>query len=258
MDLCDCTYAVLPRLFDQTPFQAIFSRLRKPGLKRHYKPHSLIFMQLLMRLSPILSVTIFSVLNMVYKYRTQAAYLDPHWEDDAGPVPRWRPDDQRPWKTGQSRAAFIWPRDKGQTNTPPFSWRRVKDILTGKGPGIWIGDRLSYGPHRPTWTNWLEHDNLGYRNAYDQLAYFGNKKLGSKRYDFNTRRYQTPRQNTWSDVKWERRRHPKIPHYHRDRDGEEWYDTEADINPFRYNVDTDWFDWGRPHDDQYYYGVYRQ
>ena len=198
----------------------------------------------------------YCVHNMAYKFRDQYTYLDPHWRDRTVPVPRWMPDSQRPWKTGQPRGAFIWPRDKGQTNTPPRSWRRLKDIFLGKGPGIWIGDRRSYGPHRPTWTNWLEHDNAGYRNAYDQAAVLGNKKLGTKRYDFKTRTYRAPRHDTWSDAKWERRRHPKEPLYYRNRDGEEIYDLGFNSNPFAYSPYTPWFDWGRPSNNNYYYNHY--
>lgn len=194
-----------------------------------------------------------------YPRYDEQQYRDPHWLDGSGPVPRWRPDQQKPWRPGQPKAAFILPRDKGVTNSPPHSWRRLKDIMTGKGPGIWIGDRRKFGPHRPTWSNWLIHDNLGYRNAHDEIAGFYSGP-GNKRYDFYTRKYQIPTPQTWSDAKWERRRHPKHSHYHRYADGEEWFDLRVGqgrtpgkySNLFRYKMNSPYFDWGRPRKDNFY------
>ena len=190
-------------------------------------------------------------------------YRDPHQYNHRGPIPRWRPDQQKPWRPGQPKGAFIWPRDKGITNSPSHSWRRLKDVLTGKGPGIWIGDRRKFGPHRPTWSNWPMYDNLGYqetRNEVDEVAgFYGGPE--TKRYDFRTRKYQIPTRYTWSDAKWERRRHPKHSHYNRNVYGQEWCELQANsgwpgTNVFRYRDNSPWFDWGRPRRNHYYYNRY--
>lgn len=198
-----------------------------------------------------------------HPHHEEVQYLDPHNQDNNGPVPPWRPDGRKRWKPGQSRAAYIWPRDKGVTSNPSHSWRRLKDVLTGKGPGIWIGDRRSFGPDRATWSNWQAFDNLGYRREPDEIAglYAG---PGNKRYDFYTRKYQVPTNHTWSDVKWERRRHPKYCFYHRDETGEEWCDLPTgdsghpgpEGNMFRYRDNTRYFDWVRPRNNDFYYNRY--
>ena len=187
-------------------------------------------------------------------------YADPYISTRAGhPLPLHRPDSRRPWNSNQPRAAFIWPRDKGVTHAPPGSWRRFKDILTRKGPGIWIGDRTEYGPTRPEWSMWLEHDNLGYWNEHHEYgALNGHDNLDDKRYDFRTRKYQIPDRHTWSDVKWERRNHPHLPHYRRFRDGKELSEMGPyrRNNPFRYDKRSFYMDWARPGNRDYYDEIY--
>ena len=188
-------------------------------------------------------------------------FVDPHiYTKDGQPLPWHLPDSQRPWKSNQPRGAFIWPRDKGVTNSPPGSWRRFKDIITGKGPGIWIGDRTEFGPTKPEWSNWLEYDNLGYWHEHNEAGGLNtsNGDLGDLRYDFRTRKYKVPDRHTWSDAKWERRKHPVYHHYHRKRNGQEWSDLGPwqRNNPFRYDRETHYMDWARPSNDDYYYQVY--
>lgn len=212
---------------------------------------------------------------MSHPVRPQHYYSDPWldelngWDDIDGPIPAWALTQGGPLqKNGKRRPAFIWPRDKGRTNSPPVSWRRWKDVLTGKGADIFIGREGSLQPHRPLWSNWTDADpwgrtldNLGYRDNRTPLIRLGAGNDQTKKYDFRTRKYRTPRMGMWSDVKWERRRHPQNAHYHRDATGVEVFDrTRGDWrmleNPFRYNPDTRHMDWGRPKPDSYYYGQY--
>ena len=180
-------------------------------------------------------------------------YHDPQWEDlAAGPIPRWMPDSRKPWKPGQETKCWIWPRDK-RTKNP--SWQRFKDIMTGKGPPVFVGSRLSYYPNKSTWSNWNRppFDNLGYYEGDFRRTpvVFDN----SKRYDFNKRRYTKDwcRTDVWSDVKWGKKgRHPL---YWRDGWGREFTRHNGLVHPlnsgrrrndFRYNENTPYFDWARP------------
>ena len=185
-----------------------------------------------------------------------AIFQDPRWNDGLGPVPRWTPDMGKPVKPGESRLAWIWPRDKRLQNSPLASKRRWKDVLTGKGPGIFIGDRARYGPTRDTWSNWASlYDNLGYRS--EEANHLGpmNRAAAEGAYDFRTRRYTKDflRPGVWSDVKWGR--DADIPLYFRNGYGHEWTfrtgrvlprDTTMYGNDFRYRRHTDHMDWARP------------
>ena len=193
-------------------------------------------------------------MGSTFPIHPQITFWDQHLFDQHGdPIPTWAAA-QHPNPMKPPKLQFVWPRDKGKTNRPPYSWRRFKDVLTGKGPGIWIAPKGSLSPDRPTWTNWQELDNLGYMRDMDEVGV----PLGSKKYDFRKRKYRVPQQGVWSDVKWQRKRHPVGHHYIRD-----WLGTEhtefgpgPHNNPFRYDPNTPWLDWGRPADDNYYYGHY--
>lgn len=102
------------------------------------------------------------------------------------------------------RLAWIWPSDKKQKGKwPYFRTGRMKDLLTSKGPDIYVGDRLSTAPHRPQWSNWREFDNLGYFNRSEEKpGWIGNMELDMV-YDFRTRKYKKGRRpHHWSDAKW--------------------------------------------------------
>ncbi|MCJ1383401.1 hypothetical protein MMC17_006515 [Xylographa soralifera] len=181
-------------------------------------------------------------------------------------IPAWTTTQHGPLnKDGSRRLAFIWPRDKGRTNKPPCSWRRWKDVFTNKGPGIFVGREGNLEPHRPVWSNWMDVDENGY--TYDNLGYLDERDVidfagGShKKYDFRTRQYARPHGEMWSDVKWEKRRHPRTEHYCRDAYGVEsfpYYDNGGYevVNPFAYDEDTAFMDWGRPKPDSFYFQTY--
>lgn len=187
--------------------------------------------------------------------------FDPHWIDAeyGGPVPVW-PARQHPhtWRHDKKKQ-IVWPRDKKQNGA--HSWSRWKDIVTGKGPDMWVSSRDSDGPHRPVWTGWQSpyskpriFDNLGYKYRKDdemQPLPWAQRPRWEK-YDFRTRKYRMPQAGTWSDVKWNR--DPHFALYARDRNGNEFVNPEFDgglanahwtPNPFRYQKNTPIWDWRR-------------
>lgn len=137
--------------------------------------------------------------------------------EDLDPLPAWRPNQS---KKRPVCPVWVWPRDKGVTNRLPYSWRRFSDILKGRGPGIWVGDHRKGTPHRPTWSNWLEFDNLGYSDKkYKEL--YPVRGVSEAKYDFKSRKYRVPNRHTWSDVRWEAGSHPRTEVYYRNKDGRE-------------------------------------
>ena len=156
-----------------------------------------------------------------------------------GPEPPRRPRKQ----AGQ----FVWPRDKN--NSTIWSWSRLKDVVTGKGPDIWCSRRGSLGPHRPVWSNWRssidnpfpsqDWDNLGYlyKNGQDAPTWFFAGRPNDVRYDFKKRKYCLPDHKSWSDAKYNR--HNELM-YHRTALGREkvedlWW--RPFHNPFAYGMD---------------------
>lgn len=109
-------------------------------------------------------------------------------------------------------AAWIWPSDRKQKKRRPFILNvgRWKDLLTYKGPAIYAGNRYRTAPHRPEWSNWSEHDNLGYPDVDETVPGWDGNVNPNKVYDFRTRKYKTRRPGLWSDAK-------------RGTDGQVWY-----------------------------------
>ena len=168
----------------------------------------------------------------------------PHIWSIHGPIPPRHPRK----RAGQ----LVWPRDKKGTSF--WSWARLQDVLTMKGPDIWCSRRGSLGPHRPIWSKWRTEpweDNLGYLydNQPDGPHWFWAKRPGNKKYDFRTRSYRVPDHRTWADVK--RSEQNNEPLYWCDRWGREivggaW--VHPSDNPYAYNEahlhdDWDWDEW---------------
>ncbi|KAI4151028.1 MAG: hypothetical protein LQ340_003740 [Diploschistes diacapsis] len=187
---------------------------------------------------------------------------DPHNRQIDGYQPAWRPDMGKRWRPGQSKMAYIWPRDKKMKGPPQKSWQRWKDILTGKGPAIFVGDRTQWGPTREVWSNWLDLDNLWYMNPAEDRTEQWNPWKG-KKYDFNRRRYTQNWDHpaVWSDVKWGKdplqrgTNRRDFPMYVRHFDGQEWtarngYVRYGDVGPngndFRYNYASRFWNWAAP------------
>ena len=199
--------------------------------------------------------------------RPELYFLKPRLPpDDDGVMPAWGLAHRGKLnKNGRGNFQFVWPRDKGEQNSPRTSWRRWKDVFTGKGPGIWITREGDLTPHRPLWSNWVDaaldgkgFDNLGYRDNRDE---FREPIPHHIKYDFRTRKYRPFHMNMLSDVKWERGRHPIVPLYTRDAIGvEEVHIDQANPwhNPFAYNENTPYWDWARPSPNDYYYNHYMQ
>ena len=188
-------------------------------------------------------------------------YHDPYHQDPNTGLwkPRWTPDSRRPWRPGQDRRAWVWPRDKKMSGTPVTSWQRWKDLFTGKGPAIIAGcDRTKFEPTRPAWSNWWDLDNLDYElpDRWPDTA-----GLRGRRYDFNTRRYTSnwDQPNVFSDAKWGtnplKPRDDRLPLYVRFPSGQEWtrrngfvtpFNNGPDGNDFRNRGGTYYWDWARP------------
>ncbi|MCJ1327585.1 hypothetical protein MMC10_004256 [Thelotrema lepadinum] len=193
---------------------------------------------------------------MTLRFLNHPIYQDPWIYGPHGPEPRWAPDSGKPWKKGQSKGAFIWPRDKKMNGPPVKSWQRWKDVFSGKGPAIYVGDRTQFGPSRRVWSNWLDEDNLGYQEHYNDAT--PRSRWKGKRYDFNARKYTADwdRPNVFSDVKWGRDpTNPEagdIPLYFRSPSGLEWtryfgdYYPGIQNTPFGYRLGTNQWDWARP------------
>jgi hypothetical protein len=175
-----------------------------------------------------------------------------------GPVPPIPRPNRKAWDK-----QIIWPRDKKQGGA--HTWRRWKDILTNKGPDMWLSQRNSPGLHRPVWTGWNQEgrDNLGYhyRNDNQVRPPRWARRPEWQRYDFHQRKYRMPDRLTWTDVKWSRK--GRTPLYTRGPEpGQGWVNPEYDggafnrslrRNPFAWHDDTPFWDW---HHDQLTYPLF--
>lgn len=213
------------------------------------------------------STTTFTMAHCVHP---EQYFLDPHLSDRHGPVPAWGLTQHgKLGKDGRRNLAWVWPRDKGRLNKPLTSWRRWKDVFTNKGPDIWVGREGKLEPNRPLWSNWMDEDAYGF--GFDNLLYRDNRdhplyrtRLDpNRKYDFKKRKYGPPKAGVWSDVKWDRERHPKTALYCRDHIGRPYKMDDVHnpqrYNPFEYDPDqqlSPYWNWGHPDNSGYYYGVY--
>lgn len=171
------------------------------------------------------------------------SYIDPNW---GGWWPPPLPPAQPP---GKRKLQVVWPRDKKQKGAHTLG--RFWDVLSGKGPDMWVGQRGVEGPTRPEWSRWDigdkwgTYNNLGYRDNRDKVAppWGPGQAAEHKLYNFKTRRYEAPHPNIWSDVKWDRK--GKYPRYVRNLWGhfENHPDLPQHLNPFAYDPRTNWWDW---------------
>lgn len=168
--------------------------------------------------------------------KPRARRQDPWVDTIDGPLPPRRPRK----RAGQ----LVWPRDRKGMSI--WSWGRVKDVVTGKGPDIWATRRGSLGPHRPIWSGWHDApwaDNLGYlyRNEHPAPPWPGAYRPDDVKYDFKTRSYRHPDHRTWTDAKRSDDRNEVM--YHRNMLGTEfvhdpWGDPAFNPegwNPFAHN-----------------------
>lgn len=99
---------------------------------------------------------------------------------------------------------WIWPKDPRPGNRAKWPvGRRFKDVLTNKGPDIFVGrlDGPSSGPHTPRWARWqdLYGDDEDDETTLPAAPW---ARRGLKRYDFRTRTYRIPNDLTWSSVQY--------------------------------------------------------
>jgi hypothetical protein len=117
------------------------------------------------------------------------------------------PGDSSPdsWMFGRPRRRYhhqwVWPRDKRYQD----KWSRTKDILSRKGPGIYIGasdDKLH--PTRQEWSNWPLGVPQIYGDERDRWIQTEPDNHRNLRYDFSKRRYtRKPGKNAlWDGGEW--------------------------------------------------------
>lgn len=136
--------------------------------------------------------------------------------DSSDEDPLYRPSrpPRRPnssWRQ-DNRWQFVWPNDKHRG-----LWGRWKDILTNKGPDIFVAEQHTHQPEKPIWSNWKtpghqypddprpRWDNYGkpFRQDKEFTGFFGcQRRDPDSKYDYATRRYRRPDDNVWSDAEW--------------------------------------------------------
>ncbi|KAL8681420.1 MAG: hypothetical protein Q9186_002495 [Xanthomendoza sp. 1 TL-2023] len=185
-------------------------------------------------------------------------FRDPNlpWSD--GPQAPRRP----PKSNRECKRQIVWPRDRKQKGA--HTWSRWMDVLSGKGPDMWVGKQGDDGPNRQQWSHWgygvfsnILFDNMGYRDVRnnwpdDPNDWWPGHRSTHKKYDFRTRRYKTPGPRDWSDVKWTPNGRRTL--YKRDRWGTPHYRAnilqmqdpvhyQMGLHPFHYNPETTHWDW---------------
>ncbi|OJJ46571.1 hypothetical protein ASPZODRAFT_1973775 [Penicilliopsis zonata CBS 506.65] len=106
---------------------------------------------------------------------------------------------------------WIWPKDPRPGNPThwPRRWR-VLDIITGRGPGIFIGRIESNAPKMEEWSGWMKkktgrrQDDLigGQQHCAERRRRDKSKSPSTERYDFRQRRYRVPDKSSWSGVQY--------------------------------------------------------
>lgn len=111
-------------------------------------------------------------------------------------------------KMGQhTTLGWIWPKDPrpGNPTRWPKRWR-LFDVLTNKGPDIYVGvinkkspatkKKKEKAPRKTDWARWN-----GEQDA-DDTPFRWAKRDTSVKYDFRRRKYQVPDEGTWSRVEY--------------------------------------------------------
>jgi hypothetical protein len=152
------------------------------------------------------------------------SHFPSHFDHTRGPY-RHRPAEwcpmRRQWiqdgrilRDVKASKAFVWPKD-GKNGT---TWGRFKDILTNKGPDIYLtmsadkNDRVHNRPTRGTWSGHRNLDPLSFESSYrfssqknapwTKKGILGGRMPGMS-YDFRTRNYQVPHARMWTDAVWQ-------------------------------------------------------
>ncbi|KAL2810921.1 hypothetical protein BJX63DRAFT_301448 [Aspergillus granulosus] len=170
----------------------------------------------------------------------------------SGPEPLRRSKKKR---CSASAVGYIWPKDPRPGN--PGRWSRgsrFKDVLTGKGPDMYVGriggrprDEVTVKAKRAQkeneryrwdsekhWSLWgYEHeiqctaeycddcDKLEEQKIRDNILTSARRR-SAKRYDYRMRKYRVPDEGTWSGVTFCREECHVVPREYRDHRGN-WY-----------------------------------
>lgn len=146
----------------------------------------------------------------------------------------WYQDGRKLYNVKPSKA-FIWPKDGKRGGT----WGRVKDILSGQGPDIFVtfgakkSDCVFNRPTRAQWAGHVPLDDFGLIKGFDHEKFAPWTVKGPRGrvprlcYDFRTRKYVVENPSMWTDAIWQlepckNRRDNPYPEAVRDWSGE-WY-----------------------------------
>lgn len=149
-----------------------------------------------------------------------------------GVSPGWYQDGRKLRNVKKSAKAFIWPKDGRNGST----WGRVKDILTGNGPDVFVAfganksDCVGNRPSRAQWSGHVNLDDTGLAKGFnhEKFAPWTVKWPGARPpgmcYDFHTRKYGPERTRMWTDAIWQKEPHKNrklnpYPEAFRDIDG---------------------------------------
>jgi hypothetical protein len=107
------------------------------------------------------------------------------------------------------QTGWIWPKDPRPGNPTRWScFKRFSDVLTGKGPDIYVG---TIGKHPPpakhnessgrtvSSTNWARWD---IEPQEDDTPFPWARRGKHEKYDYSTRKYGVPNEKTWSAVEY--------------------------------------------------------
>ncbi|CEL02344.1 hypothetical protein ASPCAL03515 [Aspergillus calidoustus] len=181
----------------------------------------------------------------------------------AGSEPVGSPGKSKKKRRSASKIGYIWPKDPRPGN--PGRWSRgsrLCDILTGKGPDMYVGrigvrtreevtgetPKAQRGTERYRWDSekywslWGHEHELHCKADYcDDCDRIEEQRVrdnripqarrgSSERYDFRMRKYREPDVGTWSGVRFCRERSHTVPRVYRDIQGRsypgnQWHDT---------------------------------
>ncbi|KAL6705732.1 hypothetical protein ACN47E_006369 [Coniothyrium glycines] len=146
----------------------------------------------------------------------------------------WYQDGRR-LRQVQASKAFIWPKDGRNGST----WGRMKDVLSGKGPDVFIAFGATKGDcvaNRPSRAQWSGHTNLDDRALakgfnHQKSAQWTVKGPGGRApglcYDFRTRKHGPRNPYMWTDAIWQQEPYTNkawnmFPHAIRNESGQ-WF-----------------------------------
>ncbi|KAJ5890847.1 uncharacterized protein N7473_007075 [Penicillium subrubescens] len=125
------------------------------------------------------------------------------------PKPKKQPTTWKEPVKPKPQVGWIWPKDPRPGN--PTRWSRFKrfsDVLTGKGPDIYVGTigkrpppmKDNDNPGRAvSSTNWARWD---IEPEEDDTPFPWAHRPKNVKYDYNTRKYKFPDEKTWSAVEY--------------------------------------------------------